>query len=134
MSEKKLDACPRCNGTKRFNKKHCKFCKGAGAVEERNPQFATATHIAERAIDIHGRVIQRCCWCGFKLIDAMVKDQPVEKGGRPKPIFTWSPGDQVRVSLGGDQAEKALGKPTLVGHMNTDALPADFCWGLAEQG
>lgn len=134
MPEPKLMPCPRCNGTKRFNKKPCAMCKATGGVAGR-PTFASATHVAERAIDIHGRVIQRCCVCGQKLIDQLVRDQPVDGRGKPKPIFTWTPGDLVHIPLDGDQTSATrTGKHVLAGHMNTDALPADFCIDMAEQG
>ena len=135
MPEPKTIPCPRCNGTKRYNKKPCKFCMGAGGITGPRPTFSTVTHVAERAIDIHGRVIQRCCVCGQKLIDALVKNQPADGRGKPKPIFTWAPGDLVRLAIDGPQTKEEPAKPpVLAGHFNTDALPPDFCIDMVEQG
>lgn len=135
MSQPKVMPCPRCNGTKKFHKKPCEFCRGSGGVENRRMTFVSVTHVAGSAIEINGRVVQRCAWCGFKLIDALVKDQPVGKGGRVTMPFAWTFGDQVRVPIDGDQTKPGpLGKPAMHGHMNTDPFPADFCFGMVEQG
>jgi hypothetical protein len=129
----KVMPCPRCRGTKKFNNRPCALCRASGGVEK-GMRFTTVTHVAERAIDIHGRVIQRCVWCGHKLIDALVKEQPLDGRGKPKPIFAWMPGDMVRVPSDGPQDKDGTGKRLMVGHMNTDQLPADFCYELVEQG
>lgn len=128
----KTKPCPRCAGTKRFNKKACLYCKAKGVLETR-PTFASVTHIAGRAYEVHDRVIQRCVTCGHKLIDLFVSKQPHD--GRGKPAFwTWGEGDMVRLPNGHDQAESPTGKPALVGHTNSDPLPADYCVDLVEQG
>lgn len=135
MPDPKTKTCPRCRGTKRYNKKPCQLCKGKGELAD-VPWFASATHVAGKAIEVHGRVIQRCVVCGHKLTDLLVVEQP--KDGRGKPAFwTWSEGDLVRVPIDcaeADQGNKSTGKPALVGHANSDPLPADFCIGMVEQG
>lgn len=123
--------CPRCAGKKRYNKKPCQLCKAKGVLTAR-PLFVSATHVAGKAHEVNGRVIQRCVICGHKLIDLLVCKQPHD--GRGKPAFwTWGEGDMVRAPIDGDQAEAPTGKPALVGHTNSDPLPGDFCIDMVEQ-
>ena len=39
----------------------------------KQPTLDSATHIASAPVVIHGRCIQRCGWCGEKLLDTYEK-------------------------------------------------------------
>lgn len=128
----KTKPCPRCLGTKRYNKKPCALCKARGTLDAaaRRPIFDTVTHVAGGSVEIHGRVLQRCCVCGGKIMDALVRDQPVDARGKARPVFTWAPGDFVQLNLEPDA--KGLLKLVMTGHYSSDPLPADFCIDLVE--
>lgn len=128
----KTRKCHRCNGTKKFHGKPCAMCKGAGQVTAR-PVFTTATHLAERPVNINGRTIQRCCVCGFKLIDDHGRGGTVDARGKAGPVMTFEPGDFVRLPLDVSQTDNdEPRRPILAGHTNTDRLPADFCIDMVE--
>lgn len=132
MNEKPtLMPCYRCNGKKVYNKRPCALCKGLGGVPKSiRTAFTTVCHVADKAFVVDGRVIQRCCVCGFKLFDSRDTPLPVPTTKRPQiDAPWWTPGDLVRVIPGDEN------KPTrqmMTGHYNTDPLPADFCIEMVE--
>lgn len=60
------------------------------------PHFPTTTHFAGLPIIIEGRCIQRCGWCGYKLVDKMIAD-PYKPGGKELVDELYMPGSIVRV-------------------------------------
>lgn len=62
------------------------------------------THVAGLAMNIQGRVIQRCSVCGASLIDSKGQASPIEydEAGNVKPyeVPTWAVDSQVKVSIG----------------------------------
>lgn len=87
--------------------------------------MSSTTHIAGPAITVCQRTIQRCSWCGEKLVDSKGMMAPCKPDGSPPdPLPTWEPGRLVQVTHGNPQRWLLLD--------DTDQLPKDSCLDLVE--
>lgn len=88
----------------------------------------STTHIAGGYITIGGRTIQRCAWCGEKLIDTrgQVVVGPDCPSASDKPLH-WPGGRLVRVTAG-----EGLCVSRAVLLDESEQLPPDSCEELAE--
>lgn len=84
----------------------------------------SVTHIAGGWVEISGRVVQRCSWCGEKLIDSLGAALPIKEDGSFNMIATWPPGKMVRVTQGSPTISVVLDE--------CDDLPDDSCADLVE--
>ncbi len=85
----------------------------------------SVTHLAGPLVGFRklDRVIQRCCWCGDKLMDYKPSETPVADNGDP-PAFTCGHLIQVR----GKNPEHFRD----IGPFVSTEVPDDFCYQLVE--
>lgn len=84
----------------------------------------SVTHIVGSWIEIGGRVIQRCAWCGEKLLDSKNVAMPLGPNGEEPSFPTWPPGRLVRFSGTQPRCEHLLPESA--------QLPSDSCVDLVE--
>ena len=81
------------------------------------------THAAGPAVNVGGRVIQRCAVCGLKLLDSKNTAGPVGPNGEPPEFPLWA--EAALVEIDGN-------RQSLTGTFGEDPTPADFCIDLVE--
>ena len=78
----------------------------------------SVTHIASKPVIIDDRLIQRCGWCGEKLLDSKGTMAPTNPDGTAPVFPTWPDGALVQVD----------GNRSLVIEIEEPwELPADHC-------
>lgn len=88
----------------------------------------SVTHVAGPYVGIDKRAVQRCLWCGFKLVDTKGQMSLVGPNGEPpRPCF-WETLALVRVTGGNPTSYVAVGKFD----DEETKLPDDFCQDLVE--
>lgn len=82
----------------------------------------TLTHIAGPAVNIGGRVVQRCAVCGELLGDSKNQMGPVGPNGELTQIPTWRTGGLIETTEGNPK------RFTDVGHLaESGELPSSLC-------
>lgn len=84
----------------------------------------SVTHVAGPAVEIRGRVVQRCMWCGEKLCDSLNASAPLNPDGTPPVFPIWKTGNLV---------EHDGARHTDAGPFEGPApLPENFCLDMVE--
>lgn len=86
----------------------------------------SATHIAGPVIVIDARVIQRCAWCGEKLIDCIPANMMVVEGDT-RGVATWPEFALVRVDGNVSSVVETFENRDPLGQ-----LPDDSCKDMVE--
>lgn len=88
----------------------------------------SVTHVAGPYVGVRGRGIQRCLWCGEKLVDTKGQAAPVPPGGEPPEALFFPLLGLVRVE--GENPTRS----SVVGEFDNECtpLPDDFCFDLVE--
>jgi hypothetical protein len=84
----------------------------------------TVTHTAGIYVQMNGRLIQRCGWCGAKLIDSRGREMPTSP--HVVPAGVWEPGTLVRIK------EDEHGNQSQVKIVCSRGIPNDSCLPLVE--